>query len=128
MNFGLKRILFMLGWMASVTFFVSCRSEKPPAGILPPEEMTRMIIDMYLAEAQVRSTNFPQDSAIQYFIPFERKWLEEHGQTDRDLLESYKYYLSRPKEFEIIFDAVIDSLSLREQRINHPKDSTSSQP
>jgi Domain of unknown function (DUF4296) len=128
MNFGLKRILFMLGWMASVTFFVSCRSEKPPSSILPPEEMTRMIIDVYLAEAQVRSTNFPQDSAIQYFIPFERKWLEEHGQTDRDLLESYNYYLSRPKEFEIIFDAVIDSLSLREQRINHPKDSTSSQP
>ncbi len=118
----------MLGWMASVTFVVSCRSEKPPAGILPPEEMTRMFIDMYLAEAQVRNTNFPQDSAIQYFIPFERKWLAEHGQTDSALLESYKYYLSRPKEFEIIFDAVIDSLSLREQRINHPKDSTSSQP
>ena len=98
---------------------VSCRPDKRPAHILSEEAMTRAIIDLYLAEAKLRNTGWQQDSAMQYFIPFEQKWLAEQNLSDTTLLTSYKYYLDHPTQLEKIYDAVIDSLSLREQKINN---------
>ncbi len=81
--------------------------------------MTRAIIDLYLAEAKLRNTGWQQDSAMQYFIPFEQKWLAEQNLSDTTLLSSYRYYLDHPTQLEKIYDAVIDSLSLREQKFNN---------
>lgn len=95
---------------------VGCQLRKRPSHVLAPEQMTRVMIDLYLAEARIRQLQPQQDSAMVYFIPFERQYLDSLHLADSTLRASYAYYLNRPRELERIYDAVIDSLSLREQR------------
>ena len=38
---------------------------------------------------------------------------------DSSLKKTYQYYGDHPKEMEEVYDALIDSLSLREQRTTH---------
>jgi len=57
-----------------------------------------------------------RDSAYRLFLPYQDSLLHKRGIQDSLLKKSYAYYLQRPAELEAIYDAIIDSLSLREQR------------
>jgi hypothetical protein len=91
--------------------------DSKPALVLPREKLTALIIEMYLAEAKMDATSFSRDSTIKFFIPQEKKLLQKLGITDSTLKITYDYYLQHPKEFEEVYDAVIDSLNLQEQKI-----------
>jgi len=43
--------------------------------------------------------------------------LQAKGIPDSILKKTYSYYLAHPKELEQVYDAVIDTLVLRDQRI-----------
>lgn len=112
----------MVGWTKYSLIFLlisilSCAKEKKPAGLLPKSEMVSLMMEMYLAEARITISRLPKDSAFQLFFPFEKSVLEKHGISDSTLKANYTYYLEKPAEMESLVDAVIDSLSLREQRI-----------
>jgi|LakMenE18May11ns_1017448.scaffolds.fasta_scaffold9706497_2 hypothetical protein len=97
---------------------VSCGSkETAPKAVLPKDKLTSLIIEMYLAEAKLDGLPIQKDSSIKFFIPREKKILEKLGVPDSALRITYEYYLKHPKEFEEVYDAVIDSLNLREQQI-----------
>ena len=53
---------------------------------------------------------------MKYFKPAEQKLLAREGVSDSIMRITYQYYIERPKEFEKIYDSVIDSLSLLEQK------------
>ncbi|MFM8911560.1 MAG: DUF4296 domain-containing protein [Flammeovirgaceae bacterium] len=91
--------------------------ETKPAMMLTKEKLTALIIEMYLAEAKMDATSLPRDSTIRFFIPQEKQILKKLGVSDSTLKITYDYYLQHPKEFEEVYDAVIDSLNLREQQI-----------
>lgn len=96
----------------------SCGSkETAPKAVLPKDKLTSLIIEMYLAEAKLDAMPIQKDSSIKFFIPREKKILEKLGIADSSLRITYEYYLKHPKEFEEVYDAVIDSLNLREQQI-----------
>lgn len=96
--------------------FGMCRQGSQPTGVLPPEEMARIMVELYLAEARLTDQMMEKDSARKYFFPFEQKLLEKYGLPDSVILKSYQYYVDHPAEFESIYDSVIDTLSLREQK------------
>lgn len=106
-----KYILLML-----VLMLAQCGDEKKPKGLLTQDQMVSLMVDVYLAEARLSAKGISRDSASKLFAPFEKKLLTQKGLTDSVLKANYTYYLERPKELEIILDAVIDTLSLREQR------------
>ncbi len=91
--------------------------ELKPRTVLTKEKLTALIIEMYLAEAKMDATSLPRDSTIKFFVPREKQILEKLGIPDSTLKITYDYYLQHPNEFEEIYDAVIDSLNLREQQI-----------
>lgn len=95
---------------------VMCRQSNQPEGVLPPDEMARIMVELYLAEARLTDQMMEKDSARKYFFPFEQKLLEKYGLPDSVILKSYQYYVDHPAEFESIYDSVIDTLSLREQK------------
>ncbi len=107
-----KRILFF-GLIA--LFTGACQKEEKPEGVLDQQALTNVMLDVYLAEARLNVGLVPHDSAEKLFKPFEEKMLKGKGLTDSTLRITYQYYLSHPKELELVYDAVIDSLSLREQ-------------
>ncbi len=104
--------------MFTVGLLVACASrEVKPAAVLTKEKLTTLIIEMYLAEAKMDATLLPRDSTIKFFIPREKQILKKLDISDSTLKVTYEYYVQHPKEFEEVYDAVIDSLNLREQQI-----------
>jgi hypothetical protein len=95
---------------------LSCQMKERPKEILTQEQFSALLVDVYMAEAKLETLPLVKDSSIKYFLPFEEKLLKKKGIADSVLRETYAYYMAHPKEFEQIYDSVIDSLALREQR------------
>jgi hypothetical protein len=96
---------------------LSCHTSERPKAVLSPEKLSAFLVDVYLAEAKVDAIPRVKDSTIKYFLPFEEKLLKQRGIPDSVLRSTYIYYVAHPKELEQIYDSVIDSLVLREQRV-----------
>ncbi len=95
---------------------IACSSPKKPEGILTQPQLSALLIDIYLAEARADQLPVVKDSSMRFFIPFEEKLLKSKGISDSVLKKTYSYYLANPKELEQVYDAVIDTLVVREQR------------
>lgn len=106
------------GWLIAFVclLMVSCGKKELPPGVLTQEQMAPIVIEIYLAEARLSGSLMPRDSASAIFKRHEQVVLQKAGIADSTLRASYQYYLAHPEEFEKIYDVVIDSLSLREQR------------
>jgi hypothetical protein len=98
---------------------VSCQTNEKPKGILTQAQLSAFFVDVYLAEARVDAVPQVKDSTIRYFLPMEEKLLKKNGISDSTLKITYAYYVAHPKELEQIYDAVIDTLALREKRLSH---------
>jgi hypothetical protein len=94
----------------------SCQKETRPNDVLAPEELSKLMVELYLAESRMSGLNIMTDSALKFFIPFEEKLKAKHGIADSVLRKSYQYYVSHPEQLEKIYDSVIDTLGLREQK------------
>jgi Domain of unknown function (DUF4296) len=109
-------IRFVLASVLIVLSF-SCQKKKDEAkGILTKTELAAFLIDMYLAEARIDNMPIVKDSAIKLFLPYEEKLLKKYNLADSTLRKTYQYYIDHPKEMEAVYDVVIDTLNLREQR------------
>jgi Domain of unknown function (DUF4296) len=97
---------------------ISCQEkEKETKGVLTQTELSAFLIEMYLAEARIDNIPIAKDSAIKLFLPYEEKLMKKFNLADSTLKKTYQYYLDHPKEMELVYDAVIDTLNLREQRV-----------
>lgn len=103
-------------WVLMIVLVLSCQKQERPAGIMSQEEFSRYLVDIYLAEARLTLVGMPKDSALKLFRPHEEKLLRDRAMADSTLKKTYQYYFDHPKEMEAVYDAVIDTLSLREQR------------
>lgn len=103
-------------WLFFILLAVGCRGQSAPEGILSKSEMSSLLVDLYIAESRITISRIPRDSAYLVLKPYEDSVLYRRGITDSTLKKSYAYYLEHPKVMEQILDAVIDTLSLREQR------------
>ena len=78
--------------------------------------MTVMLTEFYLKEAKINQLGLPNDSAVLIFEYFKEKYASEVGKPDSVFQLSYQYYVDHPIELNKIYDRVIDSLTLSEQR------------
>ena len=90
------------------------KKERPPAGLLNKEQMTKTLIRIHLLEADLENRHLPQDSATILFNREKKKLLEQAGVTEDRFKMSYDFYLRNPQYLDVIYAAVVDSLSLRE--------------
>jgi hypothetical protein len=106
-----------VGWIALITcMFYACNSDKRPPGVLSKAELVEFLVNMHVGEARIASVSVVADSAKKLFRPYEAGLLEKQGITDSTLKMTYHYYLDHPTELEAVYDIVIDTLSLREQK------------
>lgn len=114
-----KSLLFCSLTFLMIGFAIGCSEhpEEKQSGVLTKSEFTTFLIDVYLAEAKLDVLNISKDSAIKLFIPYEDKMLKKYGLADSTLRQTYQYYMEHPQELELVYDALIDTLSLREQQV-----------
>ena len=102
----------------SLLSLYSCKKAGRPDDVLSQEELADLMVEFYLAEGKINSLGIQRDSAMKLFLPFEQSVMTKKKVSDETLSRTYRYYLDHPLEFEKVYDAVIDTLSLRETRVN----------
>ena len=106
------------GFFVLIALLFACSGkEKVPAGVLGQEDMVKVLTDIYLAEQKINKLGLRNDSAQQVFRQMKGKLFERTGIPDSVFKQSLDYYMDRPKELEMIYTALVDSLNLKEQRI-----------
>lgn len=105
-----------LCWVVLVAGLYACKSDRRPAGILSEQEMVRVMVEIYLAEAKVNNMHQGRDSIEKVFIVFEKRIFEKLEIAETDYKRSHQYYMEHPRRLERIYDSIIDTLNLREQR------------
>jgi Domain of unknown function (DUF4296) len=124
-----RHILFL---PAVFGLFFSCSKPGRPAGILSEAQMVSTLTDIYMVEEKVNRLGLVRDSAEKVFDSLRVRVFRNSPYPDSVFKRSLDYYTDRPKEMEMIYTALVDSLQLREQRaLNQPAqpaatDSTSS--
>jgi Domain of unknown function (DUF4296) len=99
--------------------FFSCSNNRAqPEGILSIEQMTVAMTEFYIRESKINSLHVSQDSALILFQEYIQKYSEDKNIPDSLMELSYQYYLGKPNELNEIYDRIIDSLALKEQRTN----------
>jgi hypothetical protein len=103
--------------MILLIILASCKEKQPDErkNVLSQEQLSSLLIKVYLAEAVAEGLPYARDSSIKYFVPFEQKLLKSKNIPDSVLKKTYQYYIAHPKELEKVYDIVIDSLTLKEQ-------------
>lgn len=104
-------------FLGLLIFLSGCNTGDKPDYLLSKEAMVDILVEVYLGEARLTSAGISKDSAEKLFKPYELKILKEKHIEDTVLMASYEYYLGHIEEMEEIMDAVIDTLSLKEQQI-----------
>jgi hypothetical protein len=85
--------------------------------------MVGLMMEIYLAEARTSLIPAAKDSSYRLFLAYQDTLMHRRGVNDSTLRKAYAYYLEHPAELEAIYDAIIDSLSLKEQRLREaPQD------
>ena len=100
----------------SVLSLYSCKKERRPVDVLSQAELADLMVEFYIAEGKLYALGIQRDSGMKLFLPFEQSVMKKKKISDETLSKTYKYYLEHPVEFEKVYDAVIDTLSLRETR------------
>jgi hypothetical protein len=112
----MTRLGLILIFIALMT--AACKVDKRPPGVLSREEYTALLIEIYIAEAKLSQLPIDSDSTMRLYLAHEPELLKKFGLTDSTLMLTYEYYSNHPKEFEKVYTAVVDTLSLREQKAN----------
>lgn len=106
---------FLLCSSVLATLFFSCK-EKQPEGILTEDQMVVALTDFYLKETKINSLALQPDSAAVVMQYYKQKYAAKIGIADSVLDRSYQHYLENSKAMSRIYDRVIDSLSLQQQK------------
>lgn len=79
--------------------------------------MVELLRDFYLQEARFKEARLTEDSAVLVFTRLRGFYASRHGYGDSSIDRSMIYYLDRPDVLNRLYDRVIDSLMLQEQRL-----------
>ena len=108
--------LMSITLLFSVTMLVGCKKDERPEGVLTKDQLSSIMMEMYLAESRLNGLSIPKDSAAKLFVPFEDSLLMRAGVPDSVMRKTYQYYFDHPDELDKVYDIMIDSLNLREQK------------
>ena len=109
-------MLFVVSLLSMLS--MACHHDKRPKGILSQGEMVKVLSDVYINEQKLSRISLRPDSASLVFDKMKGKVLTHAGTADSVFKRSLDYYVERPKELELIYAALVDSLSLQEQRMD----------
>ncbi len=105
--------------MLLILFTLSCTEEESemPASVLPMNEMVNMMIDVHLLESTISSENLLRDSGMVLNNLYKKDVYRKYKITDSIYKINFDYYSSHPALLDKVYESVVDSLSLREERM-----------
>lgn len=92
-------------------------SGKGDTDVLTEDQMVGLLKDFYLQEARYKENRLTEDSAVLVLTRLRGGYAKDHGYSDSAIDRSMLYYLDHPDVLNRLYDRVIDSLVLQEQRL-----------
>ena len=109
---------FKLIILLSLTFVLSCTSESEldvkPADFISEEKMIDVLIDVHITESALSLQNFNRDSSLRLFVYYKEDIFKEYKISEKQFQESYDYYSRHSKQFDHMYEVIIDSLKVKE--------------
>jgi Domain of unknown function (DUF4296) len=119
---GLSYLVTMTGILFMSLTCLSCgEGDKDAQPILTKPQMVKALMEIYLSEQKINRLGIPRDSAEHEFERFKQVIFKNIGVSDSVFKQSFDYYMDRPVDMEQIYTALVDSLSLMEQRLDSTK-------
>jgi hypothetical protein len=115
---GLRGIVLVAATLTIILLSVAgCKkSGELPHGVLTKDQMVKVLSEIYITEEKVNRLSLQADSSQALFDIMKGKVFDKTGTPDSVFNRSFEYYMDNPKDLELIYTALIDSLQLREQR------------
>jgi hypothetical protein len=88
-----------------------------PADLLPKERMASLLADLQQLEAQVENSHLAPDSARALYLAEQKNLFWKTKVTDSTLQRSYRYYAAHGKDLPELYQAVVDTLKGRQQKL-----------
>ena len=101
-----------------MTFQLSCTSESEldvqPTDLISEEKMIDVLIDVHITESALSLKNFNRDSSLKLYEYYKEDIYKEHQISEKQFQESFDYYAKHSKQFDQMYEVVIDSLKVKE--------------
>ncbi len=101
-----------------MAFACSERMVEKPDNLMSKQQMTAFLIDSHLIEGNLQTIKINRDSLEKIFFNLETDLYKKHNIDSEQWIQSYHYYLHQLDDLSEIYDAVIDSLNLKEKMLN----------
>ena len=104
---------------ACLAVLFSCQQKSPssdikPEGLVSQENMVRILIDVHMTESALSLKNFNRDSSLSLYAYYKEEIYKEHNVTEKQFKESFDYYSKHSQQLNSIYEAVIDSIDVKE--------------
>ena len=90
--------------------------ETPPADVIQEPKMRDILIDIHLQEAFIMQRNLNNDSSTQAYLEAKKQVLAKYKVDTALFRKSQDFYFKHPSNYKRIYEGVVDTLALREQR------------
>jgi len=94
--------------------FAACQSKdnkkSTPAGIIKPEVMVDIMVDIHLAESGIDHSGFHPDSLSQHYTDYYFAIFDKYKISKEKFIKSTDYYFENPARFEEIYLKVTEKL------------------
>nr|WP_304608536.1 DUF4296 domain-containing protein [Pontibacter anaerobius] len=95
--------------------------------MIPQEKMVRILADIHTTEALIETNVIYPDTALMSFNQEQAKIFEQYDVTQEQFKDTYNYYLRNIEEMDVLYEIVVDTLSVRESKMQakhrQPQDS-----
>jgi hypothetical protein len=104
----------------SVTLFLSaCDWDGTPSGIIKPEQMTALLIDVHIADGSMMNMTQQRDSLYKYGTAKFSAAFEKHHTDSVQFKKSFKYYTMHPGVLAAIYVSVLNKLKLKSDSLTN---------
>lgn len=103
---------------------VSCgKNDDVPEDLIPKEQLVPLMLDIYLAEVKLSNLKIIRDTAVSIFDTYEGYLFEKHDIEKERYMESMTYYYDHTDQLELIYEALLDTLTVHETKLKAFQDS-----
>lgn len=97
----------------------------PPQPLIPRDKMVSLLVELHTLEARTDAAGLPTDSARALFLQARKGLYRRFAVNDSAFVRSYRYYAIHDKDLDQIYAVVVDSLALREARLQKAHEAAS---
>lgn len=93
------------------------QNDKKPENLIPESKLVPILADIHMAEALIETNVIYPDTALMVFTKEQREIFKKYGVTQGEFKKTYRYYLRNLTAMDALYESVVDTLSLRETKI-----------